>query len=124
MKNCEAVFSANTAQISRIVRASEVVISETLEAPRASARAVLIGGAEVAVPLEGLIDFEQERSGLARKRKNCGLRLQSWKRNSPIRNLLNARPPRRWPSCARALPILRSAQSSWIRRSRIYNSRP
>ncbi len=58
------VFSANTNQISRLVRASEVSISEKLDAPRASARAVLVGGAEVAVPLEGLIDFEQEQQRL------------------------------------------------------------
>ncbi|HYE15852.1 MAG TPA: valine--tRNA ligase [Pyrinomonadaceae bacterium] len=35
--------------------------------PRASARAVLAGGAEVAVPLEGLIDFEQERARIGRE---------------------------------------------------------
>jgi valyl-tRNA synthetase len=54
-------------QIARLVRASEVSVSECLEAPRASARAVLTGGAEVAVPLEGLIDFEQERQRLHRE---------------------------------------------------------
>jgi valyl-tRNA synthetase len=56
-------------QISRIVRASEVSIAETLDAPKASARAVLTGGAEVAVPLEGLIDFEQERQRLRREQE-------------------------------------------------------
>jgi valyl-tRNA synthetase len=61
------VFSAASDQISRIVRASEFSITETLEAPKASARAVLPGGAEVAVPLEGLIDFEQERQRLRRE---------------------------------------------------------
>ncbi|MGI8837425.1 MAG: valine--tRNA ligase [Pyrinomonadaceae bacterium] len=64
-----AVFTANTAQISRLVRAAEVSIAETLAAPRASARAVLIGGAEVAVPLEGLIDFEQERQRLGKEKE-------------------------------------------------------
>ena len=39
-----------------------------MDAPRASARAVLAGGAEVAVPLEGLIDFAQERVRLERER--------------------------------------------------------
>jgi valyl-tRNA synthetase len=63
------VFSANQNQISRLVRASEVSISEKLEAPRASARAVLIGGAEVAVPLEGLIDFAQERNRLGKEKE-------------------------------------------------------
>jgi valyl-tRNA synthetase len=62
-----AVFHANSAQISRLARAAEVSINEKLDAPRASARAVLIGGAEVAVPLEGLIDFEQERQRLTKE---------------------------------------------------------
>jgi valyl-tRNA synthetase len=62
-----SVFEANANQISRLVRASEVSISEKLAAPRASARAVLAGGAEVAVPLAGLIDFEQERQRLRKE---------------------------------------------------------
>src|ERR1043166_1423877 len=37
--------------------------------PRASARAVLAGGAEVAVPLEGLIDFAQERARITREQE-------------------------------------------------------
>ncbi|HEX6285292.1 MAG TPA: valine--tRNA ligase, partial [Pyrinomonadaceae bacterium] len=61
------VFAAARDQISRIVRASDVSISEKLEAPKASARAVLLGGAELAVPLEGLIDFEQEQQRLTRE---------------------------------------------------------
>jgi valyl-tRNA synthetase len=63
------MFAANRDQIARLARASEINISERLDAPRASARAVLSGGAEVAVPLEGLIDFEQERERLARERE-------------------------------------------------------
>ena len=61
------VFSASAEQIARLVRASEVSVNEQLGAPRASARAVLTGGAEVAIPLEGLIDFEQERQRLRRE---------------------------------------------------------
>ena len=64
-----AVYAANTNQITRLLRASEVSISDQLDAPRASARAVLVGGAEVAVPLEGLIDFEQERNRLAKEKE-------------------------------------------------------
>ena len=44
-------------------------MSEKMEAPKASARAVLVGGAEVAVPLEGLIDFETERARLAKEKE-------------------------------------------------------
>jgi valyl-tRNA synthetase len=62
-----AVFAANKDQIARIVRASDVSVTDQLDAPRASARAVLVGGAEVAVPLEGLIDFDQERQRLGRE---------------------------------------------------------
>jgi len=61
------VYQAARDQISRLVRASEFSLSERLEAPRASARAVLVGGAELAVPLEGLIDFEQERQRLRKE---------------------------------------------------------
>jgi valyl-tRNA synthetase len=56
-------------QLRRLTRASEVTIQEQLKAPRASARAVLAGGAEVAVPLEGLIDFAQERQRLTREKE-------------------------------------------------------
>ena len=61
------VYNAAVDQIARLVRAADVTITERLEAPRASARAVLTGGSELAVPLEGLIDFEQERQRLLRE---------------------------------------------------------
>ena len=67
--NLRRVFWAAREQISCLVRASEVSIQEHLEAPRASARAVLTGGTELAVPLEGLIDFEQERRRLQREQE-------------------------------------------------------
>jgi valyl-tRNA synthetase len=63
------VFSAGVDQIARLARASNVSIERELSAPRASARAVLVGGAEVAIPLEGLIDFEQERQRLSREKE-------------------------------------------------------
>jgi valyl-tRNA synthetase len=63
------VFEAVRDQIARLARASEISMGERLDAPRASARAVLAGGAEVAVPLEGLIDFAQERERLAKERE-------------------------------------------------------
>jgi valyl-tRNA synthetase len=60
---------ANTNQITRLLRASEVSVSAKLEAPLASARAILMGGAEVAVPLAGLIDFDQERQRLSKEKE-------------------------------------------------------
>ena len=68
-ENLRRVFSSARDQISRLVRASELSVDERLDAPRASARAVLTGGAELAVPLEGLIDFEQERRRLQREQE-------------------------------------------------------
>jgi valyl-tRNA synthetase len=68
-----SVFAANTAPITRLLRAAEVSISETLTAPQASARAVLVGGAEVAVPLAGLIDFAQERQRLTKEKEKLAV---------------------------------------------------
>ena len=78
------VFNANRDQIARLARASEIIISEKLDAPRASARAVLTGGAEVAVPLEGLIDFAQERERLGREREK--LRREAGKLEAQLAN--------------------------------------
>jgi valyl-tRNA synthetase len=64
-----SVFSASTDQIARLTRAKDVSINGNTGLPKAAARAVLAGGAEVAVPLEGLIDFAQERARLARERE-------------------------------------------------------
>ena len=66
-ESLRGVLSASADQIARLARASSVSVSEQLNAPRASARAVLAGGAEVAVPLEGLIDFDQERQRLRKE---------------------------------------------------------
>ena len=66
----QTVFQASSDQIARLTRAAQVSIDGNVEMPKASARAVLAGGAEVAVPLEGLIDFEQEaRAAVARAGK-------------------------------------------------------
>jgi valyl-tRNA synthetase len=64
----QSVFTASADQIARLTRAASVSIDGTAEMPKASARAVLTGGAEVAVPLEGLIDFAQERERLLREK--------------------------------------------------------
>jgi valyl-tRNA synthetase len=63
------VFEQNVNQIQRLTRASEVVITEKLEAPKASAKAVLSSDGEVAVPLAGLIDFTEETKRLQRKKE-------------------------------------------------------
>ena len=39
-------------------------LSDSLDVPKASARGVLAGNVEIAIPLEGLIDFDKERERL------------------------------------------------------------
>jgi valyl-tRNA synthetase len=83
-KRLRDVFIASSDQISRLARASEVVIDKSTSAPRASARAVLAGGAEVAIPLEGLIDFAQERQRLQREQEK--LRTESARVEAQLAN--------------------------------------
>jgi len=70
-KSLQELFGStkSMAQIGRLTRADKISVRDSLEnVPRAAARAVLENGAEIAVPLEGLIDFAQERERLARER--------------------------------------------------------
>ncbi|HMQ03329.1 MAG TPA: valine--tRNA ligase [Pyrinomonadaceae bacterium] len=60
----QSILAANEAQIKKLARADKLVLGEKLDVPKASAKAVLTGGAEIAVPLEGLIDFDKERERL------------------------------------------------------------
>src|SRR5262249_27247413 len=62
--NFQKIFAENEAQILKLARADRMLVSEKLDVPKASAKAVLTGGAEIAVPLEGLIDFDKERERL------------------------------------------------------------
>lgn len=59
----QAIFAASEEQIKKLARADNIVLAETLDVPKASAKAV-VANAEIAVPLEGLIDFEKERERL------------------------------------------------------------
>lgn len=59
----QVILAANEAQILKLARADKLVLGETLDVPKASAKAV-IANAEIAVPLEGLIDFDKERERL------------------------------------------------------------
>jgi valyl-tRNA synthetase len=65
----KSVFTASSDQIARLTRAANVSIDGNVEMPKASARAALSGGAEVAIPLEGLIDFAQERERLMKEKE-------------------------------------------------------
>jgi len=60
----QSIVAANEAQIKKLARADNIVLSDCLDVPKASAKTVFTGGAEIAVPLEGLIDFDVERTRL------------------------------------------------------------
>ncbi len=60
----QKIFSQNEAQILKLARVSSLNLSNILEVPKASARGVLAGNVEIAIPLEGLIDFDKERMRL------------------------------------------------------------
>jgi valyl-tRNA synthetase len=64
-----AVFEANESQILKLARAEKLLLVNKLDGiPKASARAVT-ADAEIAVPLEGLIDFQKERLRLENQLK-------------------------------------------------------
>jgi valyl-tRNA synthetase len=62
------IFDESLPQIMRLTRSSDVQLFDSMPTlPRASARQALSGGVEVAVPLEGLIDFERETERFGRE---------------------------------------------------------
>jgi len=60
----KSIFSENEARILKLARANDLVLGDNLSVPDASAKGVLTNGAEIAIPLEGLIDFEKETERL------------------------------------------------------------
>jgi len=58
------IFRANEPQILKLARAEGLIIGDVLEAPKASAKAVT-NEASIAIPLEGLIDFDKEGERLS-----------------------------------------------------------
>jgi valyl-tRNA synthetase len=70
------IFSANEAQILKLARVENMILSDSLEAPKASAKAVLTGGGDLAVPLTGLIDFDKERERLQNQIAKLDVELQ------------------------------------------------
>jgi valyl-tRNA synthetase len=59
----QKIFAQNKSQILKLARVENLVLAEKLDVPKASARAIT-ATAEIAIPLEGLIDFEKERTRL------------------------------------------------------------
>lgn len=74
--NFRRIFSENEARILKLARANKLNLSINLDVPKASAKAVITGGAEIAIPLEGLIDFEQERKRLENQINKLDVELQ------------------------------------------------
>lgn len=71
-----SILAENESKILKLARADRMVLAETLEVPKASARAVLTGAAEIAIPLEGLIDFAKERERLENQIAKLDVELQ------------------------------------------------
>jgi valyl-tRNA synthetase len=74
--NFQRIFRENEARILKLARADKLNLSSGLNVPKASAKAVITGGAEIAIPLEGLIDFEQERKRLENQLSKLDTELQ------------------------------------------------
>jgi valyl-tRNA synthetase len=89
----QAIFSANEAQIKKLARADKIVLTDSLDVPKASARAVLTGNAEIAVPLEGLIDFEKERVRLQGQIEKLETELQRLNAQLSNANFVEKAPP-------------------------------
>jgi len=69
------IFSANEAQILKLSRSAKLVLSDKLDVAKASAKAVT-NNAEIAIPLEGLIDFDKERERLGGQIEKLDTELQ------------------------------------------------
>lgn len=70
----QVVFRANERQILKLARAEKLFLAESLSVPKASAKAVTANAA-IAIPLEGLIDFEKERARLRGQMEKLGVEL-------------------------------------------------
>jgi len=65
-KKLVEIFSAHTEEIRNLARSGEVIVSTDIKKPPLSASAV-VPGAEIFIPLEGLINIEQERTRLEKQ---------------------------------------------------------
>ncbi len=92
-KDLQNIFAANEAQILKLARAGEINLSEALDVPRASARAVLSGGAETAIPLEGLIDFDKELERLGNQLEKLNTENERLEKQLSNQNFVDKAPP-------------------------------
>jgi valyl-tRNA synthetase len=89
----QKIFVENKAQVLKLARASDMVVADSLDVPKASAKAVLAGNAEVAIPLEGLIDFEKERERLANQLGKLEIEAGRLKGQLSNQNFVERAPP-------------------------------
>ena len=90
--NLQTIFQSNEAQILKLARAEQLNVSTTLNVPKASAKAVLTGGAEVALPLEGLIDFEKERTRVENQLEKLNTESERLKKQLSNENFISRAP--------------------------------
>lgn len=91
--NLQKIFTENEAQILKLGRATELKIGSTLDVPKASARGVLTGGAELAIPLEGLIDFDKERERLENQLEKLNVENERLANQLANQNFVEKAPP-------------------------------
>jgi valyl-tRNA synthetase len=89
----QKIFAENEPQILKLARAKELHLGESLDVPKASAKGVLTNGAEIAVPLEGLIDFEKERERLEAQINNLNTENEKLNKQLSNENFVQKAPP-------------------------------
>jgi valyl-tRNA synthetase len=118
----QPVFTASSDQIARLTRAAMSQLT-AMHRRQGFSQGSFVGGAQVAVPLEGLVDFAQERARLEKEKRNCRKRRRSWRRNSRMPTSWRGHRPKRWPGCATGSRTLRSARRSWMKCWRRFHER-
>jgi valyl-tRNA synthetase len=109
------IFSDNQAQILKLARVENMILSDSLDVPKASAKAVLTGGGEIAVPLEGLIDFGKERERLQNQIAKLDVELQRLNGQLSNQNFVERAP-------AEKVQELRDRQAEIVQQSVTLNS--
>ncbi len=89
----QKIFAENEARILKLARVSQLNLSETLAVPKASARGVLAGNVEIAIPLEGLIDFDKERERLENQLNKLNQENERLQNQLSNQNFVDKAPP-------------------------------
>ena len=89
----QKIFAENESQILKLARVSRLSLTENLDVPKASARGVLSGNVEIAIPLEGLIDFEKERERLGNQLNKINIEAERLQKQLSNQNFIEKAPP-------------------------------